>query len=73
MSMITSFRIWLLKRRLRCAYLSYIHALDWAMDMGCGRHMADQLPSVSIPKGQVNKLAAALCKLDPECELKPLD
>lgn len=55
-------RIWLIKRKLRAAYLSYCNMLDRSH---AGRHMTEQLPSVSAQKERCNKLLAKLAKLDP--------
>lgn len=55
-------RIWWLKRRLRVAYLKYTSQLD---RQHCGRHMADQLPSVAAQKTRCNNLLQKLKSLDP--------
>ncbi|HBP1602180.1 TPA: hypothetical protein L5U90_003283 [Pseudomonas aeruginosa] len=55
-------RIWLIKRKLRAAYLSYCNMLDRS---NAGRRMTEQLPSVSAQKERCNKLLAKLAKLDP--------
>ncbi len=61
---VKNIRIWLLKRRLRAAYMSYRDALD---DSRAGRHMSEQLPSVVARKQRVNRLLAKLAALDPKC------
>lgn len=57
-----NFRVWLVKRRLKTAYQSYILALD---DSPAGRHMTEQLPSVIALKARCNSLVGKLAKLDP--------
>ena len=56
-------RIWLIKRKLRAAYLSYTAMLD---SSHAGRHMTDQLPSVAVQKARCNKLLQKLAQLAPE-------
>ncbi len=55
-------RIWLIKRKLRAAYLSYRDMLDRSH---AGRQMTEQLPSVASQKDRCNKLLAKLAQLDP--------
>ncbi|HHG5591142.1 TPA: hypothetical protein ACPWRS_006300, partial [Pseudomonas aeruginosa] len=54
-------RIWWLKRRLRGAYLTYISMLD---SHSCGRHIAEQMPSVASQRERCNRLLAKLAHLD---------
>lgn len=57
-----NFRIWLIKRRLKSVYRSYIQALDASP---AGRHMTEQLPSVMAKKDRCNALLEKLAVLDP--------
>jgi len=56
------FRIWLIKRKLRSAYLTYRNMLDGSR---AGMHMTQQLPSVAAQKARCNELLGKLAKLDP--------
>lgn len=55
-------RIWLIKRKLRAAYLSYRNMLECSH---AGRHMTEQMPSVIRQKERCNKLLAKLAEIDP--------
>lgn len=68
---LTKLRIWMIKRSLRNAYITYRDMLD---NSRAGRHMTDQLPSVSAQKARCNALLGQLVKLDPKgCPITHID
>ncbi len=68
---LTKLRIWMIKRSLRNAYITYRDMLD---NSRAGRHMTDQLPSVSAQKARCNALLSQLVKLDPKgCPITHID
>lgn len=68
---LTKLRIWMIKRSLRNAYITYRDMLD---NSRAGRHMTDQLPSVSVQKARCNALLSQLVKLDPKgCPITHID
>lgn len=71
MASLTNLRVWMVKRSLRNAYLAYRNMLD---NSRAGRHMTDQLPSVSAQKARCNALLSQLVKLDPKgCTITHID